>query len=87
MPRKVTLHSWIFARISESLKRKYSCGGKCLGSDTSKDQFSTYLLAYFNGISSPSGQQYTVSSLNASRDNLALFVRGSGADSNDGSLR
>jgi hypothetical protein len=61
--------------------------GKRLGSDTSKEQCSTYFLAYFDGISSPSRQQHTVTGLNASRDGLALFVRGSRADSNDGSLR
>jgi hypothetical protein len=46
----------------------------------------TYLLAYFDGIPSPSGKKHAVTSLNTGGDDMALLVGRSRTDGNDGSL-
>ena len=55
-----------------------------MGHPTHKIQ--THLLANLYRVSAPSWQQYTVTGLDNRRDDLALLVRSTGADSDDGRL-
>jgi hypothetical protein len=47
----------------------------------------TYLISNLDGVTSPTRQKHTVTSLDCSWDNVALLVRSTGTNGNDGGLR
>ena len=85
------VYSWIFARISESRKRKYSCRHKLHVSKqrnaTRKHVLPAHLLAHLDGAPTPARKQHTVASLHAHRLEVAVLVGCPRADSDDGRLR
>ena len=51
-----------------------------------QDETMTHLFADLYRVAAPSWQEYAVASLDGRRDDLALLVRRTGTDRNDGSL-
>ena len=91
MRRRGRVYSWIFARISESRKRKYSYVRAKVASATSRtcheSQRITHLLADLDGAAAPTRKEYTVASLHADREDVAVLVGRTWANSDDGRLR
>ena len=71
------LYSSILAKISASLKRKYSYQKKIkkIKNQPPKKKQNTYLLSNLNGIASPTRQQHPVARLDRRRHNVAIFIR------------
>lgn len=86
-------HSWIFARMSASLNKKYSCNTRTRhrSAPTTRrrhvKQAQTHLLSNLYWVAAPVREQNTVALLDGRRDDLAILVWRTGANSDDGRLR
>ena len=82
------LYSSILAKISASLKRKYSYKIKKMKKSTfHKKNKNTHLLSNFDSIAPPTRQQHPVARLDRRGHNVALFIRRARSDGDHRRLR
>lgn len=80
------VHSWILARISESLKRKYSYELPLLAIARMKRKSVTHIVSQLDRVASPAWEEDTVASLDRRRHNISLLIGRTGSNGDDGSL-
>lgn len=89
--RRAPAHSWIFARISESRNKKYSCTHDThvsLRPPRPRDaQTETHLISNLDRVPTPPREQHPVACLHDRRAHGARLVGGAGPGRDDGRLR
>lgn len=89
--RRAPAHSWIFARISESRNKKYSCTHDThvsLRPPRPRDaQTETHLVPNLDRVPAPARKQHPVARLHDRRTHGARLVGGAGPGRDDGRLR
>ena len=83
---QVSAYSWILAKISESLKRKYSFDKVQFLTGKSRRILNAHLFTELDRVSTPSWKEYLVSCFNRSGDDFSVLVRRAGANGNNSGL-